>query len=160
MRIRKRIWIPATLCLMLGSFWFVAVSRYCVHIERDGWVWESSHARLQCAMCSGHMERFECNGVPVAGPVGVDMMLETPVGMVRWVSDLGQFRPYIWGVESDWSYGETSITAVELKQGYYDALPDADERKRGTPTHWCLGMGRDGERVRWVDPRRIAELEW
>jgi hypothetical protein len=169
MRIRKRYWVPPVVLLAAcGGCLSLPFIRYRDHVERDGWVRESSHAVFRCWTCSGRMERLTCNGQPIPAPGGNPLRFElvTPVGWVSWVDDPPGFRPYsptpLQAQEVD-----MEITPQELARGWYDTAGSAAStcpasqpqglwRKRGTPTHWCVELMSG----RWVDPQRIGEIHW
>ena len=172
-RIRKRVWIPTAILLIIGSCVLAPQLRYRQHFERDGWVWESSHAWLRCPTCSGRMEKLTFNGQPVPlprTPVG-NFDIFTPVGNAcYWDATVG-YRPYSWG-EIELPESEARISAADLARGYYEVRdrfaststqavrsPDAaDGRKQGTPHHWCLGQSDKYQR--WLDPSMIDDLDW
>lgn len=173
MRIRKRIWIPGTILLLLGAFALVISSRYTVTREKDGWRWESSHARLGCPVCSGRMERLTCNKDPVPLPSGLagGFQLFTPVGHARYHGGQGGYQPYSIG-ETELPNSDVEISPEDLTRGYYDLRgPTASTRpgatgepsavggrKIGTPAHWCFGTSGDYDR--WLDPALIDDLDW
>jgi hypothetical protein len=169
-RIRKRYWILAIPLVLVGSCLLVASTRYHVRQERDGWVWDSSHQRLICPVCTGRMERLECDGHSIPLPRAPSdpndhgqLTLYTPVGTLRRFPQDGQWHPYAWGHEPQWSKASEAISDDELRSGYYE-MPSSDPdgtgwpRKSGTPAHWCIGISEKHER--WLDPTMIDQLDW
>lgn len=159
-RLVRRILLLFVAVLAIALY-FGFVHRIHAHEEAAGWVLDMSYIPLRCRTCLGVIERLECNGKPVHVPPVSDadgsggrIMIATPVGKFesfggegwRWV---GGPMPTV--------YCNESVTQEDLDHGSYDAS-EGVERQRGTPAHWCLGMA--AQQARWLDPGRLAEIDW
>ncbi|MEW6249312.1 MAG: hypothetical protein AB1716_01595 [Planctomycetota bacterium] len=142
---RRRVWylVVGVPVLLVGSCYGLAQMRYRHYAERDGWVWESSHAVLGCNVCTGRMERFTWQGrdVPlprVAADPGRGLLLElyTPVGHVRYCEygdGTRSYRPFEWLLRT-WPESGEAITAEELTRGWYDVEDSAVANVPATTT--------------------------
>lgn len=175
MKTRVLTWRPivlATLGLIGLAIWYAFIDRAATIVDRDGWHLEFSYIRLACRHCTGRVEELTWQGQPVAlpQPANQNIWASCPLGSLTIVGE-----PPRWHLQGgmpgfpERTYRESAsrITGDELARGYYDCagIPEAADkddgpswRKASTPVGWALVVGR--QHRRWVQPARIAELEW
>ncbi len=172
LRATRKRWLILLACVLLPvSFWVCCNYPVREHFEADGWTLEFTHALLRCQVCTASLKRLECMGRPVPTPSlrkspleNMGFSLYTPVGQLDCRLGDSAYRPFHWPARAPFESDE-SVTSEDLARGYYDAASISTTqpgawcpRKKGTPAHWCLGVG--GSAQRWLDPMMIDKLEW
>ncbi|HUU99144.1 MAG TPA: hypothetical protein VM487_25710 [Phycisphaerae bacterium] len=169
-RIRKRYVLAVLPLLLPMGFYCACVDRAHVHTQQDGWDAHFSYVRLACHVCTGRVHWLSCNGRPVPVPRLFEdptrndcLTLYTPVGMFETWSRENSYHLYIEGSLLK-PASRPTITPEELERGYYDVpigegyADPLDQRKQGTPGHWCLAYTHN--HCRWLDPILIDDLTW
>jgi hypothetical protein len=164
----KRLRIPLVILLLLGgAFWYCFIARAHWHVEKDGWLLDFSYIRMRCPTCTGDICRFEYAGHAISCPKYKSedyrrMTLVTPVGMFEAIDELDGWR--FLAFDSRIKDSDVILSDEDRARGYYEISaerPNWDNgwaRRRGTPAHWCLGLG--ASESRWFDPGIMDQLGW
>lgn len=168
---RRRRWILLTAIVIVlgGGFYFLRVHRVRSTVEKDGWFLQYTRILFACPVCTGRIERLECNSRPVPLPHFADaedstsVALYTPIGTFRTRSGHDRWW-YMHGTYTRPEPRKETISDEDLARGYYDNT-DADLTdhrhacpKKSTPAYWCRAMNASHDR--WLDPQTLDELEW
>ena len=150
--------VTAIVVIAITVFYLGWVRRVREIVERDGWLLQYTYIPRACRLCSGRVERLECNSQPVPIPRLKTVVVSTPVGTFGQWSDVDAWRLSSYSGDRPTTV-QGSITGDELSRGYYNVDKEAKPyRKEGTPAHWCWAC--TWYECRWLDPQLLDDLDW
>ncbi len=175
MKWKGRHTVALLLAIAGTAFYFYFVHRTEDRKELNDWKLRFSYQPFHCRVCLGSVEELSYQGTEIPIPNWSwksnhdgtpTVIISTPVGDFRAWKETKNWRLAHGAIYK--SEPQDEILECELAQGWYDAIP-ADKSdyvplygrfffKKNTPAHWCLVA--NNLRARWIDPLKIASVDW